>query len=276
MKSANISERIGIVWRRSGCFMRDRIGWAILGLFLMLKAAVAQESRPVLVLAAASLQTALQAIGAEWQRERGHRVAFSFASSSALARQIEQGAPADLFAPADPDWMEWVEARRLIMPGTRRTLVENRLVLIEPSGPPQSELRITPAFKLADLLGTSRLAMGEPQSAPAGRYAREALTALGIWNEISRKIAGAENVRAALMLVARGEARFGIVYATDALAEARVRVVDTFPASSHSPIHYPVARVATSRNPQAQEFLDYLSSPAATRIFAAMGFQIRR
>jgi molybdate transport system substrate-binding protein len=256
--------------------MLRRLGWYVMALFVMLQSAAAQETRPVLVFAASSLQSALQAIGGEWQRAGRQAVRFSFASSSALARQIEHGAPADLFISADLDWMDWAEARRLIAPESRRTLLENRLVLIEASDGPRTDLAITPGFRLADALGPSRLAMGEPQAVPAGRYAREALTSLGIWNEISPRIAGGENVRAALMLVARGEARFGIVYMTDAQAEPKVRMVAAFPATSHSPILYPAARVAASQNRAAQEFLDYLSSPAATRIFEAMGFQIRR
>ncbi|MCZ8184714.1 MAG: molybdate ABC transporter substrate-binding protein [Beijerinckiaceae bacterium] len=236
----------------------------------------AQEPRPVLVFAAASLQTAFNAIAAAWQQDSGGKVTFSYAASSALARQLEQGAPADLFATADLDWMDWAQQRNLIRPETRRTLLENTLVLIEPADRPPTSLKIGPGFALAEALGDGRLATGQVQSVPVGRYARQALTHLGLWEAIAPRIAGVENVRAALALVARGEARFGIVYATDAKAEPRVRVVDTFPADSHPPILYPLALTAQASHKQAKSFLDYLSSPAAIRIFEAEGFRVTR
>jgi molybdate transport system substrate-binding protein len=237
--------------------------------------AVAQE-RPVLVFAAASLQSALSAIATDWQRDTGKRVTFSYAASSALARQLEQGAPADLFMSADLDWMDWAAQRNLIQPDTRRSLLGNTLVLIEPADRPATQLPITPGFPLAAMLGDSRLATGNPQSVPVGRYAQAALTALGVWEQTRPRIAGTDNVRAALALVARGEARFGIVYATDARTEPRVRVVGTLPAESHPPILYPFALTAASRHPDARAFLDHLRSPAATRIFEAEGFDILR
>ncbi|MBX9990996.1 molybdate ABC transporter substrate-binding protein [Phreatobacter oligotrophus] len=236
----------------------------------------AQETRPLVVFAAASLQTALTAIATDWQRETGKRVTFSFAASSALARQLDQGAPADLFASADLDWMDFAEQRRLIRAGTRRTLLGNSLVLIEPVSETASTLTIAPGLPLAAAIGTSRLATGNVQSVPVGRYAQAALTALGVWTEVAPRIAGADNVRAALALVARGEARFGIVYATDARTEPRVRVVGTFPAGSHPPIAYPVAVTAGSSHPDATAFLAYLASPAAVRIFEAEGFTVLR
>jgi molybdate transport system substrate-binding protein len=236
----------------------------------------AQEARPVLVFAAASLQTAFNAIAAAWQKEKGGKVTLSYAASSALARQLEQGAPADLFASADLDWMDWAQQRNLIRPETRRTLLENTLVLIEPADRPATPLKIGPGFALAEALGDGRLATGQVQSVPVGRYAQQALTHLGLWETIRPRIAGVENVRTALALVARGEARFGIVYATDAKAEPRVRVVDAFPAGSHPPILYPLAVTANAGNAQAQSFLDYLSSPAAIRIFEAEGFRVTR
>jgi molybdate transport system substrate-binding protein len=236
----------------------------------------AQETRPLVVFAAASLQTALTAIATDWQRETGKRVTFSFAASSALARQLDQGAPADLFASADLDWMDFAEQRRLIRAGTRRTLLGNSLVLIEPVGEPPAALTIAPGFPLVAAIGSSRLATGNVQSVPVGRYAQAALTALGVWTEVAPRIAGADNVRAALALVARGEARFGIVYATDARTEPRVRVVGTFPAGSHPPIAYPVAVTAGSTHPDAAAFLAYLASPATVRIFEAEGFTVMR
>lgn len=236
----------------------------------------AQQQRPVLVFAAASLQTALTAVAAEWQRETGERVTMSFAASATLARQLEQGAPADLFASADLDWMDWAEARNLIRSDTRRSLLGNRLVLIEPADRPPTDLTIAPGFPLAAAIGDSRLATGNPQSVPVGRYAREALGSLGVWGRVGPRVAGADNVRAALALVARGEARFGIVYETDARTDSRVRVVGAFPLGSHSPIVYPFAVTANATHPRARAFLDFLRSLSATRIFSAEGFAILR
>ncbi len=237
--------------------------------------ASAQEARPVIMFAAASLQTALGAVAAEWRRETGRQVTVSYASSSALARQIEQGAPADLFASADLDWMDWLQERKLIRPETRRTLLGNSLVLIA-ARDWAGDVRIERGFGLAAALGDSRLALANPQAVPAGKYARQALESLGVWSDVAPRVAGAENVRAALALVARGEARFGIVYDTDARTEPRVQVVGRFPAESHPPILYPVALTAGSRHPDAAAFLAYLGGPAATRLFEAEGFIVRR
>lgn len=259
---------VGTVWTR-----RLVLGWGLAT--LIGRPAQAQEARPVLVFAAASLQTALTAIGAEWQKETGRRVSFSFAASSALARQIEQGAPADLFASADLEWMDWVQARNLIRPDSRTTLLANSLVLIAAREDPV-QLSIAPGFALAAAIGSSRLATGDPRAVPVGRYAQAALTALGVWDAVSPRIAGADNVRSALALVARGEARFGIVYATDARVEPRVRVVGTFPPGTHPPIAYPFSLTAGSSHPDAAAFLAYLRSPAADRIFAAEGFTLQR
>lgn len=236
--------------------------------------AINTETRPVLFFAAASLQTALNSIAAEWQKETGKRVTFSYAASSALARQLEQGAPADLFASADLEWMDWVQQRNLIKTDTRRTLLGNTLVLIEPADRPTTALAIGPGFPLAQAIGDSRLATGNPQSVPVGKYAQAALTSLGVWDQVGPRIAGADNVRAALALVARGEARFGIVYETDARTEPRVRVVGTFPPASHPPIVYPFAATGGSSNPDAAAFLNYLTGPAATSVFQSEGFAI--
>jgi molybdate transport system substrate-binding protein len=248
---------------------------ALLGTFALLPPAAAQNHRPLVVFAAASLQTALDGIAANWKQETGKGISLSYAASSALARQIDQGAPADLFASADLEWMDWAAQRHLIQPGSRRILLENTLVLVEPASLPPTRLTIAPGFPLAQWLGDSRLAMGQIPAVPAGRYAREALSTLQVWDAVAPKLAGAENVRAALAWVARGEARFGIVYATDARSEPRVRVVAPFPANSHAPILYPFAITAASRHPDAKTFLDALSSPAAIRIFEAEGFRMR-
>jgi molybdate transport system substrate-binding protein len=235
-------------------------------------AARADERRPLAVFAAASLQNALFAAAEAWRRESGRPVTLSFGASSALARQIDQGAPADIFASADLEWMDWADRRGLIAPGTRRSLLGNRLVLVEPASAPPSDLAISPGFPLARALGDSRLATGEPRTVPAGRYARTALESLGVWTEVAGRIAGVENVRAALALVARGEVRFGIVYATDARSEPRVRVVGTFPAASHPPIVHPFAVTTASRHPDAAAFLAWLQAPVASGLLEEQGF----
>lgn len=251
------------------------VGLALLAALALPSAARAEAGRPVLVFAAASLQTALDAIAAEWTRATGKRVVVSYAASSALARQLESGAPADLFASADLEWMDWAENRSLIAPATRKSLLGNTLVLIT-ARESAAELTIAPGMPLAAAIGGSRLATGDPASVPVGKYAKAALTALGVWAEVAPRIAGTDNVRAALALVARGEAKFGIVYRTDADTEPRVRVVGAFPASSHPPIVYPFALTAASANPDAAAFLAYLSSPTAVKIFEAGGFSVIR
>jgi molybdate transport system substrate-binding protein len=234
--------------------------------------AQAGENRPLLVFAASSLQTSLTRIAADWKARTGQAVTLSFAASSQLARQIEQGAPADLFLSADLDWMGWAQARKLIDVGSRRNIAGNALVLIEPADA-RTDLAIAPGFPLAAALGDSRLAMGMPQTVPAGRYSQLALQSLGIWDKVAPHVAGVENVRAALALVARGEARFGIVYLSDARSDPRVRVVGTFPPESHPAVIYPAALTAGSVHPAARAFLDHLGSAPAQAILAAEGFE---
>lgn len=217
-----------------------------LGLVVSATAAFAQnqtQAQPPVVFAAASLKNALDAAGADWQKDTGRRVVFSYEASSALARQLEAGAPADIFISADLDWMDWAEQHKLIRPGSRETLLGNALVLIAPADA-KIDFKIAPGANLAAALGDSRLAVGEVTSVPAGKYAKEALEKLGMWQGVANKLAPGNDVRAALNFVARGEVRLGIVYATDAHAEPKVRIVDTFPASSHPPILYPAALVA--------------------------------
>lgn len=246
----------------------------IVAFVLAAGAAIAQgQSRPPVVFAAASLKNALDAAGADWQKETGKRAVFSYDASSALARQLEAGAPADIFISADLDWMDWAEQHKLIRPGTRETLLGNTLVLIAPADA-KIAFKIAPGADLAAALGDGRLAVGEVNSVPAGKYAKEALEKLGMWQGVANKLAPGNDVRAALNFVARGEARLGIVYATDAHAEPRVRIVATFPGDSHAPIVYPAAITAASRNPDAGAFLAYLRSPAAIRDFTAQGFVI--
>ncbi len=235
----------------------------------MTNAAPAQ-GRPVLVFAAASLKTALDAIAAEWRAATGKQVTLSYAASSTLAKQIENGAPADLFISADQDWMDYLEGRQLIDPTTRIDLLGNSLVLIA-SADGAARVTIAPGFPLAALIGDGHLAMGDPDAVPAGRYGKAALSALGVWPEVAGRIAAAENVRAALLLVARGEAPLGIVYLTDAAAEPAIRIVGRFPPDSHPPIVYPMA-LTIAHGPEAPAFVAYLRGPAARKVFEGQGF----
>jgi len=228
---------------------------------------------PVLVFAAASLKNALDAIAREWTATTGKKVTFSYAASGSLARQIENGAPADLFASADLNWMGYAEEKKLIRPETRKQLLGNRLVLIAPKDAPV-DIKIAKGFRLAEAIGDGKLATGSPAAVPVGTYAKAALITLGVWDQVAPKIAGAESVRAALAFVARGEAKLGIVYETDAKSEPRVRVVDAFPADSHPPIVYPFAVTVGSRNAAAGEFLAFLGTPTAVRVFRAEGFTV--
>lgn len=235
----------------------------------------AARGRPPLVLAAASLQESLAAAADAWAKGGHARPVLSFAASSALARQIEAGAPADLFISADERWMDVVAGKGLIRPGTRASFLANRLVLIAPMRSPV-KLAIRRGFPIARALGDGRLAMADPDAVPAGRYGKAALTALATWRAVADRIARAENVRAALALVERGEAPLGIVYATDARASKRVRVVGVFPADSHPAITYPIAVLAAATSPDAEGFRRFLISPAGKAIFARYGFSARR
>jgi molybdate transport system substrate-binding protein len=230
------------------------------------------KTAPV-VFAAASMKTALDAVAAVWKADTGRTVSITYASSAVLAKQIEQGAPADIFISADLKWMDYLEKSKLIRAGTRKNLFGNKLVLIAPSDADVT-LEIAKGFDLAGAAGDGKIAVCMIDSCPAGIYAKEALESLGVFAGVEPKLAQADNVRNALTLVSRGEAKFGIVYATDAKADPKVIVVGTFPASSHSPIVYPVALVAASANPDAALFLAYLTSQAATKIFLEQGFEI--
>jgi molybdate transport system substrate-binding protein len=225
------------------------------------------------VFAAASMKTALDAAAAAWKADTGKSVSITYASSATLGKQIEQGAPADIFISADLKWMDYLDKAQLIRAGTRRNLFGNKLVLIEPSDADVT-LEIAKNFDLAAAAGDGKIAVCMIDSCPAGIYAKEALESLGVFAGVEPKLAQADNVRAALNLVSRGEAKFGIVYATDARADPKVKLVGTFPASSHSPIVYPVALIAASANPDAEFFLAYLTSQAATKIFLEQGFEV--
>ncbi len=233
----------------------------------------AAQAQPVTVYAAASLSTALDAIAADWRARTGKAVVLSYAASPAVARQIEQGAPADIVVTADIDWMDWLAQRNLVRADTRTTLLGNRLVLVAPAGGAKA-IAIAPGFPLAQALGDGRLAMADVTSVPAGRYGRAALESLGVWQSVANRVAQAENVRAALLFVARGEAPLGIVYQTDAAPEPRVTIVGTFPRESHPPILYPMALTATSRNPDAAAFAEHLRGASARAVFEAQGFTV--
>ncbi len=234
--------------------------------------AAAAAARPdsVTVFAAASLTNVLQELGAAYTKETGTKVDFSFAATSILARQIESGAHADVFFSADQEWMDYLDQRGLIQKGSRRNLLGNRLALVAPADS-KVQLKVAPNFTLLAALNGGRLATGDPDSVPVGRYARSALTTLGVWEDMADRLVRADNVRTALAFVARGEAPLGIVYVTDAKVEPGVRIVDLFPANSHLPISYPICMTGGS-NDRAAAFVEFLRGPAATAAFEKFGF----
>jgi molybdate transport system substrate-binding protein len=221
--------------------------------------------------AAASLKEAMDEQAKTFQANTGNRVIVSYGASNTLAKQIEAGAPADVFISADLDWMDYLDQRRLLAANTRFDLLRNTLVLIAPASS-ASMLKIGPNFALAAALGSEKLAMANPDSVPAGKYGKSALEQLRVWASVEKQVARAENVRAALALVSRGEAPFGIVYRTDALADKGVRIVDTFPADSHPPIIYAAAIMATSKSAAARPLLEYLRSAPARSVWEQYGF----
>jgi molybdate transport system substrate-binding protein len=250
--------------------LRALVAALAIGAVILPFPARAADKGPV-VFAAASLKDALDAVNAEWKKESGKQATISYAASSALAKQMEQGAPADIFVSADEDWMDYLATRKLIKPETRFDLVGNKLVLIAPK---DSKLTATigSGFPLASLLGDGHLAMADTASVPARKYGKAALEKLGVWDAVKDRIAQAENVRAALSLVS--QAPLGIVYATDAKADPKVKVLDVFPESTHAPILYPIAITASSTNKEAPAFLSYLKTVAAQSVFEAQGFKV--
>jgi molybdate transport system substrate-binding protein len=247
-----------------------RIGLALAFVLGGMDTAAAQQKGP-LVLAAASLQESLTAAADAWAARKHPRPVLSFAGSSALARQIDAGAPADIFISADEAWMEHVQKKGLVKPGTRVDFLANRLVLVAPAAHAR-KIAIGPGFPLAKALGDGRLAMADPDAVPAGKYGKAALTALGVWAQVKDKVARAENVRAALALVERGEAPYGVVYATDAYASKGVRIVGVFPDDTHPPITYPIAVLKDAPSPDAEGFRRFLVSSAGKAIFRRYGF----
>jgi molybdate transport system substrate-binding protein len=240
---------------------------ALVSLALLASPAAADEK--VTVFAAASMKNALDAANKAY----GRPVTASYAASPALARQIESGAPADVFISADLDWMKYLSDKKLVKEETRSNWLGNRIVLVAPKEN-AAPVDITKGLDLAKLLNGGKLAMGEPNSVPAGKYGKSALEKLGIWSSVEKSVAGAESVRAALALVSRGEAPYGIVYATDAAADPGVAVVGTFPADSHAPIIYPIAILSDSKSPNAASYLGYLKSAKAAPFFEKEGFTV--
>ncbi len=240
-------------------------------LFLAVPAGAAENSAPVTLFAAASATDAVNEIAEAYAARSGGSLRPVVAASSTLARQIAQGAPADLFLSANVQWMDHLDGQQLLQDGSRVPLLSNRLVLIAPADSPL-RLRLTPELDLARLLGDGRLAIGDPNHVPAGIYARQALENLGLWDQVADRLAQASNVRAALALVDRGEAAAGIVYETDAAISPRVRIVDSFPAAASPKIVYPLAIVAGHDRPEVRRVYEFLQSAEAAAIFSKHGF----
>jgi molybdate transport system substrate-binding protein len=229
------------------------------------------QAQDVVVFAAASLKNALDDAAHTFEQQGGAPVKISYAASSQLAKQIESGAPADIFISADLAWMDYVQKRNLIQPATRNNLLGNQLVLVAPAGS-GVKVDIKPGLDLLGMLKGGRLAMADPDSVPAGKYGKAALQKLAIWESVAPHVAGAENVRAALLYVDRQETPLGIVYATDAASDPKVEIAGVFPENTHPPIIYPVALTTVSKNPNAMKFLAFLKSPAAEPAFRKQGF----
>jgi molybdate transport system substrate-binding protein len=244
--------------------------FAIAALALSAKPATAQE-KAIIVFAAASMKNALDDVNAAFFKTSGIKVVTSYAASSALAKQIEQGAPADIFASADLGWMDYSSQKKTIKDDTRVNLLGNKLVLIAPKDSKIDRIEIRQGLDLAKLIGDGRITTGEVTSVPVGKYAKGALEKLGIWASVEKKFAMADNVRAALALVARGEAVLGIVYETDAKAEPGVKIVGAFPADSHPAIIYPVAATVNAK-PEADAYLNFLRTGTAKAVFETYGF----
>jgi molybdate transport system substrate-binding protein len=232
----------------------------------------ADQDRPFMVFAAASLTEALTEVSAAFTQETGIRVKTSFAASSVLARQIEAGAPATVFFAADEEWMDYLQSRKLLAPGSRKDVLGNQLVLIAPADSTAS-VKITSGPALVQAVGGARIATGDPDSVPVGKYAKAALIKLGVWEQLQGRLVRAEDVRSALAFVARGEAPFGIVYLTDAKAEKRVKVLDVFPQDTYPPIRYPIAMTAEA-GPDASRFVEFVTGQRAAAIFQKHGFAL--
>jgi molybdate transport system substrate-binding protein len=249
-----------------------RLAGCLIALSILLGPVAAAQDKSLTIFAAASMKNAIDEIDAAYTAKAGIKIAASYAASSALAKQIEQGAPADLFISADTEWMDYAAASNAIDRPSRINLLGNSLVLIAAKDSRIGEVTIGPGFDLAHLAGGGRIATGDVKAVPAGKYAKAALQKLGAWGAAETKFAFAENVRAALLLVSRGEAALGIVYATDAKADPGVKIVGIFPADSHPAIIYPVALIAMAK-PDGAGYLAFLRSSAAKAIFEKYGFK---
>ena len=241
----------------------------------LVQATAADEADTVTVFAAASTTNAMTDIGQLYMAQQKDKIRFSFASSSTLAKQIDNGAPADIYVSANVKWMDYLINKRMILPNSRVDLLGNRIVLIVPSQSALKHIDIKPDFPLENYLGDGRLAMGDPEHVPAGMYGKEALKRLKVWQRVKNKVAGMKDVRAALMMVERGEVPLGLVYSTDAAISSKVRIVGVFPPETHSPIIYPVAIVANHGRPSVERFMAFLKSEAARTVFEKYGFRVR-
>ena len=237
--------------------------------------AMATDRLEVTVFAAASTTNAITDINRLYEEKGLGKITVSFAASSTLAKQIDNGAPADIYISANVKWMDYLMERELIEPTTRRDLLSNRIVLIAPSGRSHKDVDITKGFDLAALLDKGRLSMGDPEHVPAGIYGKKALISLGVWDSVKDMLAPAKDVRSALVLVERDEAPIGLVYATDAAITSKVRVIGRFPIDSHPPITYPVAAIKGHDNEAVRQYLDFLDLPEAAAIFTQYGFSLR-
>lgn len=246
---------------------------AAAALIIAISGAGMSKAEQVTIFAAASMANAMAEIEQRFEAASGHDIAVSLAGSSALARQIQQGAPADIFISANPDWMDILQADGLIAAGTRFDLLRNSIVLIAADAD-ATPVTIGPDMDLAGLLGEGRLAMALVDAVPAGIYGKAALQNLGLWDSVAGQVAQADNVRAALAFVATGEAPYGIVYASDAMAQDKVAVIGTFPADTHPPIVYPAAGLTRRNSPAQAAFLTYLRGPEAREAFARQGFVV--
>ena len=253
--------------------MRSSVAAVVLTVLTTLGPVPAAWADDVVVFAAASLKNALDNASHAFSGAGGAPVKISYAASSQLAKQIESGAPADIFISADLAWMDYLQKRNLIQPATRKNLLGNQLVLVAPADS-NVKVDIKPGFDLVGLLNGGRLAMADPASVPAGKYGKAALQKLDVWDAVQPHVAGAENVRAALLFVDRKETPLGIVYATDAASDPKVKIVGVFPEDTHPPIIYPAALTAASKNPDAAKFLQFLELPAARPAFEQQGFTV--
>ncbi|CAA7611679.1 molybdate transporter subunit; periplasmic-binding component of ABC superfamily [Candidatus Terasakiella magnetica] len=254
--------------------LMKRLLGAVAGLIFSVAVQAQAQAEDVVVFAAASLTNALDEIGARFNARTGGKMVASYAASSALAKQVEQGAPAHLFASADLKWMDYLADKKLIAPATRINLLGNTLVLVAPLDSTLNRIELTAKTDIAALAGAGRIATGNPEAVPVGLYFKQAMERAGQWDAVAAKIAGADSVRAALAFVERGEVPLGVVYATDAAVSKRVKVVGVFPDSLHDPIVYPFALVAGKETAAAKALLDFIRGPEAKGVFATYGFKV--